>query len=169
MNNKKNIYIYIYWVWGSQTPQAGKIQDANSRRVVRSAQTTKEMQYVKISRTTLPVAISTVNRKKTWRKDGRTSPPPKTIGSISFQNSNFYLQIKHLQRKSGAIPYCKVSTIFSLNMEMSRLTRDGTAEPVSRDQILRRERGQGKNHFPCSVDHELDWQPYPVDSYPCCM
>ena len=30
-------------------------------------------------------------------------------------------------------------------MEMSRLTRDGTttAEPVSRDQILRRERGHG--------------------------
>ena len=34
-----------------------------------------------------------------------------------------------------------VSTRFSLDMEMSRLTRDGTAEPVSRDQILRRERG----------------------------
>ena len=30
---------------------------------------------------------------------------------------------------------------------MSRLTRDGTAEPVSRDQILRRERGQGNIHF----------------------
>ena len=30
---------------------------------------------------------------------------------------------------------------------MSRLTRDGTAEPISRDQILRRERGQGKNIF----------------------
>ena len=30
---------------------------------------------------------------------------------------------------------------------MSGLTRDGTAEPVSRDQILRRERGQGKIHF----------------------
>ena len=28
------------------------------------------------------------------------------------------------------------STRFSLSMEMSRLTRDGTAEPVSRDQIL---------------------------------
>ena len=27
---------------------------------------------------------------------------------------------------------------------MSRLTRDGATEPVSRDQILRRERGQGK-------------------------
>ena len=28
-------------------------------------------------------------------------------------------------------------------MEMSRLTRDGTAVPVSRDQILRHARGQG--------------------------
>ena len=48
---------------------------------------------------------------------------------------------------------------------MSRLTRDGTAETVSRDQILRRIRGQGKNHFPCSADHGQDWQPYPVDPY----
>ena len=42
---------------------------------------------------------------------------------------------------------------------------DGTAEPVSRDQILRRERGQGNIKFPCSADHEQDWQPYPVDPY----
>ena len=48
---------------------------------------------------------------------------------------------------------------------MSRLTRDGTAEPVSRDQILRHTRGQGNIHFPCSADHEQDWQPYPVDPY----
>ena len=48
---------------------------------------------------------------------------------------------------------------------MSRLTRDGTAEPVSRDQILRHARGQGNIHFPCSADHEQDWQLYPVD--PC--
>ena len=48
---------------------------------------------------------------------------------------------------------------------MTRLTRDGTAEPVSRDQILRHARGQGNIHFPCSADHEQDWQPYPVDSY----
>ena len=54
--------------------------------------------------------------------------------------------------------------IFSLSMEMSRLTGDGTAEPVSRDQILRRGWGQGKKHFPCSADHEQDWQPYPVES-----
>ena len=33
---------------------------------------------------------------------------------------------------------------FSLSMEMSRLTRDGTAEPVSRDQIIRREQGQDR-------------------------
>ena len=55
---------------------------------------------------------------------------------------------------------------FSLSMEISRLTRDGTAEPVSRDQIiLRHVRGQGNIHFPCSADNEQDWQPYPVDPY----
>ena len=48
---------------------------------------------------------------------------------------------------------------------MSRLTRDGTAKPVSRDQILRRVRGQGNIIFPCSADHEQDWQSYPVDPY----
>ena len=48
---------------------------------------------------------------------------------------------------------------------MNRLTRDGTAEPVSRDQIIRHARGQGNVHFPCSADHEQDWQPYPVDPY----
>ena len=47
-------------------------------------------------------------------------------------------------------------------------TRDGTVEPVSRDQILRRERAQGKMIFPSSAaDHEKDWQPYPVDMYVC--
>ena len=48
-------------------------------------------------------------------------------------------------------------------MEISRLTRDGTAEPVSRNQILRRERGQRNIHFPRSADHEQDWQPCPVE------
>ena len=48
---------------------------------------------------------------------------------------------------------------------MSRLTRDGTAEPVSRGQILRHARGQGNIHFLCSADDEQDWQPYPVDPY----
>ena len=48
-------------------------------------------------------------------------------------------------------------------MSLSRLTRDRIAEPVSRDQIHRRERGQGKINFPCPADHVQDWQPYPVD------
>ena len=48
---------------------------------------------------------------------------------------------------------------------MSRLTLDGMAEPVSRNQILKHEQGQGNIHFPCSADHGQDWQPYPVDSY----
>ena len=48
---------------------------------------------------------------------------------------------------------------------MSRLTRDGTAEPISRDQILRRERGQENIFFPCSADHEQDIQPVTVDPY----
>ena len=49
---------------------------------------------------------------------------------------------------------------------MMRLTRDGTAEPVSRDQVLRREPGRGNIHFPCPANHEQDWQPDPVDPYP---
>ena len=45
------------------------------------------------------------------------------------------------------------------------MRRDGTAEPVSRDQILRRERGQGNFNFPCSATHDQDWQPYTVNPY----
>ena len=48
---------------------------------------------------------------------------------------------------------------------MSRLTRDGTAVPVSQDQILRHVRGQGNIHLSCLAYHEQDWQLYPVDPY----
>ena len=48
----------------------------------------------------------------------------------------------------------------------SRLTLDGTAEPVSRDQILRRDRGQEEEKNPVLLAvHEQDWQLYPVDPY----
>ena len=47
--------------------------------------------------------------------------------------------------------------------EFTLQLNNGTAEPNSRDQALRRERVQGKFRFPCSADHEQDWQPYPVD------
>ena len=46
---------------------------------------------------------------------------------------------------------------------MSGLTRkDGTAEPVSRDQILGANGDREQICF-CSADHEQDWQPYPDD------
>ena len=81
-----------------------------------------------------------------------------------------FKEINGRRRGTREESHNNISTRFSLSMEMSRLTRDGTAEPVSQDQILRREHGQGNNiHFPCSADHEQDWQPYPVDPYSCYM
>ena len=42
------------------------------------------------------------------------------------------------------------------------------AESVSRDQILRREQGQGILFFPVNLTpSRIDWQPYPVDPYSC--
>ena len=67
----------------------------------------------------------------------------------------------------SAVEMLRVSTRFSLSMKMSRLTQ--VPEPVSQDQILRRTRGQEIINFPCSADHEKDWQPYPVNPYPWYM
>ena len=54
----------------------------------------------------------------------------------------------------------RVSTRLSLGRwRMSALAWDGTAETVSRDQILGRERGQGKQYFPSLADHKQEWQP----------
>ena len=39
----------------------------------------------------------------------------------------------------------------SLSMEMGRLTRGGTADPVSRDQILRRKHEQGNIQYSFSL------------------
>ena len=59
-----------------------------------------------------------------------------------------------------------MSTRFSLSIRMSRLTSDGTAEPLSRDQILRRERGQGNIvFFPFQLTTSRITKPYPVDPY----
>ena len=44
-----------------------------------------------------------------------------------------------------------VSTRYSLSIEMGSLTRDGTTEPLSRDQILRRGHVQGNLIFPVQV------------------
>ena len=105
---------------------------------------------------------------------------PGGVFSILLQLSNFGMVgkqrrwenvgpgfIRHPFKAVVKVFYC--NTRFSLGMEMSRRKRGGTAEPVSRDQILGRKRGQGIIRFPCSADHEQDWQPYPVDPYSCYM
>ena len=48
---------------------------------------------------------------------------------------------------------------------MSRLTRDGTAEPVSRDQILRHARGQGNIIFPVQLTTSRIGNLTPVDPH----
>ena len=84
-----------------------------------------------------------------------------------YQATGISNRIAKLIELQGIIP--QVSTRLDLSMEMSRLTRDGTVEPVSRDEILMCERGQGNINLPFSADHELDWQPYPVDPCSCYM
>ena len=64
--------------------------------------------------------------------------------------------------KSGRNPVSKHQ--IQLVWKIIRLTWSGTIEPVSWDQILRHERGQGEN-YPRSADHEEYWQPYPIDPY----
>ena len=53
--------------------------------------------------------------------------------------------------------------------EQTDAGRDCRTQPVSRHQVLMRERGQGNIPFPSSAGHEQDWQPYPVDPYSCYM
>ena len=48
---------------------------------------------------------------------------------------------------------------------MAFTARDETAESVSPDQILMREREQETTIFLGSADHEQDWQPHSVDLY----
>ena len=52
---------------------------------------------------------------------------------------------------------------------MSRGILDETAESVSRDQVLRRDREQGNIHFLCSAYIKQDRQPHSVDPYSAIM
>ena len=73
------------------------------------------------------------------------------------------IPIMNGRRRGTRQESCKQALDSAWSMEMSKLTRDGTAESISRDQILRRERGQRIIYFPCSAaGHEQDWQPCPV-------
>ena len=61
------------------------------------------------------------------------------------------------RRRGKAKEIPRVSTRFSQSVVNEEADAGGgTVEPVSRDQIPRRERGQGKYNFPCSADHEQD-------------
>ena len=64
----------------------------------------------------------------------------------------------------GKDPVSKHHIQPSVENEQADAGRDDR-KPVSRGQILRRERGQGHIHFLYSVDQGQDWQPYPVDPY----
>ena len=69
------------------------------------------------------------------------------------------------RRHGNREEFHKQKNQFSLNVKMTRLTRDGTAETASRDQICQARTGQGNIHFPCSADHEHSWRPYPGGLY----
>ena len=59
----------------------------------------------------------------------------------------------------------------SLSALYLRYTRNYVLnDPVSRDEILRRKRGEVNINFPSPVNHEQDWQPYfyQVDPYSLC-
>ena len=90
----------------------------------------------------------------------------RLLKKVSSSDECYEYILRLVQWKtSTACLFCRTVTGSSLSVEMSRLTRDGTAEPVSRDQILRYARGQGDILFHCSADHKQNWQPYPVDPY----
>ena len=63
---------------------------------------------------------------------------------------------------TGGNPVSKHQIQHVTIVENEQLTRDGTAEPVSRDQILRLERVQENIHFSGTADHEKDRQPNPI-------
>ena len=82
--------------------------------------------------------------------------PPKT-------GTNFYIPppqiVERVVSKHQIQPEC----------EDEQADAGWDCRTLSRDQILRHERGQRNIHFSCSADHMQDWQPYPVDPYSCYM
>ena len=71
---------------------------------------------------------------------------PINCGLTRWQWKVYYIDYIDAVTESERDPVSK-HQIYSLLWRRSGLTQDGTAEPVSRDQILRRERGEGKHIF----------------------
>ena len=66
----------------------------------------------------------------------------------------------------GKNPVSKLQIQLEYGDEQADAGRD-YCRPVSRDQVLRRERGQGNIHLSFSAHHVQGWQPYSVDPYSC--
>ena len=49
--------------------------------------------------------------------------------------------------------------------EFAGLRGTGRPNPSRETNFSGANEDRGKNIFPCSADHEQDWQPYPVDPY----
>ena len=74
-----------------------------------------------------------------------TSTPPSSVRCIySLGTAVGSLLTPSVQR-----------TILVLNLQKN-VSSTTHGEPVSRNHVLRRERGQGTIHLPCSADHEQD-------------
>ena len=68
-----------------------------------------------------------------------------------------------IHRSSGGIPslLSKHQTHTHTHNGDDQADAGRDCQTVSRDQIIRRRRGQGNHHFPCSDDHEQGWQHFP--------
>ena len=51
--------------------------------------------------------------------------------------------------------------------EQTHAGRDYRTHRDSRETKFLDANGDRGGHFPCSADHEQDWQPYTVDPYSC--
>ena len=107
--------------------------------------------------------------RRPFARNTTSNSAPHTIGGLSSHRKIPYHRLTSHNRDIEMTECESIETtvrtrrVFIQSVGMSRLALEGTAESVSRDQILRRELGQGNIHFHSSADHEQDWQPYPVD------
>ena len=65
--------------------------------------------------------------------------------------------------KAGEIPL--VCTRFRVSVENEQAGAEQKGRTCFARPNSQARTGQGNIHFPCSVDHEQDWQPYPVGPY----
>ena len=96
------------------------------------------------------ISVNHVSPEYQSTRDGMLQEP---LCDVGIKHVRFSVRI-HL---SQIPPFC-VTTILRLTPHVGlELTRHGTTvKPVSRDQILRREREHGESRYSASADHEQD-------------